>query len=181
MKKIPKTIASKSVYKNQYLQVKVDTLKLNGNEWEYAYFLKPNRNGVSILPVDEKGIYLVYQYRHASNAFLWQIPMGMIDKGSSEIETARNELLEEAGIVAKKLIKIGSVIAEPGMSNQEEFVYVAKDLTFEKQKTHFNEVGMEVKHFTYENIKEMVRQGEIKCGFTLSALHLFRNNYLKKS
>ncbi len=177
MQKIPKLISSTSAYKNSFQEIRVDVLGIDGKKWEQVYFVKPNKNGVGVLPVDERGIYLVNQYRHASSAFLWQIPMGMMEKGSSELQTAKAELLEEAGLEAREFIKIGSLFPEPGMSNQEEFIFVAKGLTSIGQQPEDTEIGIQVKHFTFEEIEQMIKTGEIKCGFTLSALYLFRNNH----
>lgn len=179
MQKIPKIVGSRSIHKSSFVEVKIDVLELNGHRWEQVYFIKPNKNGVGILPIDETGIYLVNQYRHASQSFLWQIPMGMINKGSYELETAQEELAEETGLMAEEFIKIGSLIAEPGMSNQEEFIYVAKGLKHSRQNLGITELGMQVKHFSFDEIERMVQNGEIKCGFTLSALYLFNNNFLK--
>lgn len=161
------------------MEIKVDTLSLNNNEWEYAYFIKPNKNGAGVLPIDETGVYLVNQYRYPSHDFFWQIPMGMVDEGSTELETAKKELLEETGISAKKLTFIGSFVAEPGMSNQETFVYAGEELSFGEKHEEANEIGMRLKHFTFVEIEQYIAKGRIKCGFTLSALLLLKNNYLK--
>lgn len=179
MQKIPKLVTSKTLFKNDFQEVKLDIIALDGKQWEQVYFIKPNKDGVGILPADETGIYLVNQYRHANRSFMWQIPLGMINKGDTALETARKELLEEAGISAKELIQIGSLIAEPGMSNQEEFIFLATGLEMRQQHPEDSEVGMQVKHFTFDEIEKMVREGEIKCGFTLSALYLLKNNYKK--
>ncbi len=133
------------------------------------------------LPIDEKGIYLINQYRRANDRFLWQIPGGGIEEGELPEESARHELLEETGITAKKMTKIGSVLAEPGLSTEETFIFVAEDFEkFGKQNLEVSEVGMEVKYFTFEEIKAMIQKGEIMCGFALSALALLQNNYLKR-
>lgn len=178
MDKVPKAISSKSIYKNPYSEVKVDTVEFNGRQWEQAYFTKPNKDAVLILPIENGGIYLLYQYRYPSQQFLWQLPAGQIDLGKSEIETAKAELAEEAGMTADKLIKIGSVIAEPGMSPQEAFIYVAEGLRKGDQHFSQGEIGMKLNYFSFKEIKEMIKNHEIKCGFTLSALMVLKNNYL---
>lgn len=180
MTKIPQVTSSKSLYKNKFLEIKVDTLALNNKEWEYAYFIKPNKNAAGILPIDNTGIYLVNQYRYPSGEYFWQIPMGMVEVGSSELDTAKKELLEETGITTKRLTFIGSINAEPGMSNQETFIYVGEDLSFGEKHEDENEIGMKLKHFTFAEIQEQIAKGAIKCGFTLSALMLLRNNYLNR-
>ena len=172
--------SSKSIYKNKYTEVLVDTLKLDGHEWEHVYLIKPNKKGVGVIPLDAEGIYLVNQYRHPIRSFLWQLPMGMIDIGMSEEETVRQELLEEAGFKAKHLTRIGSFFAEPGVIDQEQVVYVAEKLKAVEQKPEETEVGMKVKHFTFAEINSMILNGELQCGFTLSSLLLFNKIYLKK-
>lgn len=179
MNKLPTITASKSIYKNEFLEIKVDTLSLDEHSWEYAYFIKPNKNAAGVLALDGRGVYLVNQYRHPSHDFFWQIPMGMVDVGSNELETAKKELQEETGIKAAKLTCIGSFLAEPGASNQKMFVYVGEELTLGKKHQEVKEIGMKLKHFTFEEIKQCISEGTIKCGFTLSALLLLKNNYLK--
>ncbi len=181
MSKIPNVISTRSVYKNEFLEIKVDTLSLDDNQWEYAYFIKPNKNAAGVVAMDETGIYLVNQYRHPSHDYFWQIPMGMVDVGSNEQETARKELLEETGITAAKLTFIGSFFAEPGASNQEMFVYVGEGLTIGQKHEDIKEIGMKLRHFTFEEIKDNITKGNIKCGFTLSALLLLKNNYLSSA
>ena len=171
---IPKTINSRSVYSNRYIDVRVDTLEFDGKNWEQVYFIKPNNDNVGILPVTENGIYLVSQYRYASKDYFWQIPMGMVDKNSTEPETASHELAEEVGFKANKLVKIGSFNAEPGMSPANTHIYVASGLEKVQANSEISEIGMKAKLFTFEEIKKSIMDGIIRCGFTLSALYLFK-------
>lgn len=177
--KVPKTIQSRSIYSNSYINIRVDTLKYNGKQWEQAYFTKPNKDSVGILPVTSEGIYLVSQYRHASKDYFWQIPMGMVDQNSSEREAAVHELAEETGLIANDLVKIGSFNAEPGMSPANTHIYVATGLKDGKARPEASEVALQSKLFTFKEIKEAVSSGVIHCGFTLSALYLY-NEYKEK-
>jgi ADP-ribose pyrophosphatase YjhB (NUDIX family) len=174
-----KRISSKTIYKNSFLEVKVDTVTNNGNQWEQVYFTKPAKNAAGVLPLDKKGVYLVNQYRYASGRFLWQLPMGMIDKGRTKIQTAKNELKEEAGITAKKYTLLGSFIIEPGMSPQKLFVYSAEGLKEVDNNPQYTEVGMKRKHFTFGKLRRMIKTGELKCGITLSSLMLLNSNFPK--
>lgn len=178
MSRIPKTQSSRIVYRNPYVDIKVDTLERDGIQWEQVYFVKPNDNAAGVIATDGKGIYLVRQYRYASHAFFWQIPMGMIDKGNDPLETAKIELREEAGIIAEKLQKIGMVVAEPGMSPQKISIFVATGLQKGVNKPTELEGEMRVQYFKMDDVHTMIRDGKITCGFTLSALMLFKNNYL---
>lgn len=175
--KTPRVISSENVYKSKYVEINNDTLEFNGKMWNHVYFSRPSKDGASIIPIDDDGIYLVEQYRHPHKKFFWQTPMGMINPGDSPRITAQKELKEETGITAKDFFAIGSFIPEPGMSDQEVFVYVAEGLSFGDSQFEKQEIGMNVRCFGYEEIKEEIRKGTITCGFTLSALTLFWNNY----
>lgn len=174
-----KVKSTRSVYKNRYVDVRVDTLKLKTHIWEYVYFVKPQKNSVGIIPLDKYGLYLVRQYRHASKLYLWQIIGGMIESGNTEKETAKKELKEEAGLVAKKMRRLGAFIAEPGMSPQKTIIYTAEHLTFEQNIPHITETGIQLKYFPFKQISNMIKKEQIICGFTLSSLLLLKNNCLR--
>jgi ADP-ribose pyrophosphatase len=171
---IPKTISSRSVYTNPYIDVLVDTLEFKGKQWEQAYFVKPNSDTVGILPVTPTGMYLVSQYRYASRDYFWQIAMGQVDKGHTELDTATHELAEEVGFKAKELIKIGSFNAEPGMSPAKTHIYLATGLSSVEAQAEASEVGMKAKLFNFAEIEDMIQDGRILCGFTLSAYLLYK-------
>jgi 8-oxo-dGTP pyrophosphatase MutT (NUDIX family) len=177
MKKVPQTVSSRSIYKNKFVEIKVDEVTLDGNNWEHAYYVKPFKNAAGVVAINETGLYLLDQFRYPSQKFFWQIPMGMMENDADPLETAKRELHEEAGITAKKYTSIGSLYGEPGMSNQEVFIFVGEDLTCGKQHTEMNEVGMKLKHFTFEEVDKLIKDGKIQCGFTLSALLLFKSNF----
>ena len=170
---VPKTISSRSIYSNPYMDIKVDIIEFGGRQWEQAYFIKPNKDNVGILPVTEEGIYLVSQYRYASKEYFWQIPMGMVDINSSEIVTVNHELAEEVGFKASELVKIGSFNAEPGMSPANTHIYLATGLESVTANSEISEVGMKTKLFSSKEINDAVVDGTIHCGFTLSALYLY--------
>lgn len=163
------------------MEVKLDTLSQNGYEWEYAYFEKPNKNGVGVIATENNGSYLVRQYRHASKEFFWQIPLGMIDPNMSPIDAAKQELREEAGISAQDMKEIGIFVPEPGISPQKMHLFVAKKLTPVQRDLSTTEQNMESRFFSFGEIEKMVKSGEITCGFTLSSLMLFRIHFLNKS
>ena len=59
---------------------------------------------IGVVPVDAEGnTYLVGQYRYTLNAYSWEIPEGGGPMDSHPLESAKRELLEETGLVARKL------------------------------------------------------------------------------
>lgn len=170
---------STSVYKNKFVQFVVDTVDLNGYQWEQAYFVKPAGNAIGVMPTDGNGLWLVNQYRYPAKSYFWQIIMGMINPGQTELDCVNQELQEEAGLITSKLIKIGSALAIPGMSSEENFLYVAENVIKTSSRKDETEVGLKVKYFTFHEITKMIKNGDIRCGLTLSALFLFNIKHQK--
>jgi len=115
MMKNPWTIlGEKPVYDNQWINVtEYDVLNPSGGKGIYG---KVHFKGlaIGILPLDEAGYtWLVGQYRFPLDAYSWEIPEGGGDPGVAPIESARRELKEETGLVAKEW----SLIQEMHLSN----------------------------------------------------------------
>src|SRR5436190_22902560 len=54
--------------------------------------------GVAILPVEGKTVGLIRIYRHAIQAFSWEIPRGFMDPRENSRAAAARELVEEMGL-----------------------------------------------------------------------------------
>jgi 8-oxo-dGDP phosphatase len=86
---------------------------------------------VAIVALDERDrVLLIRQYRHPAAATLWEIPAGLRDvHGESLVETARRELLEEAGCRATDWRVLADYLSSPGISTERLRVFLARGLT----------------------------------------------------
>ncbi len=86
---------------------------------------------VAVVALDERDrVLLIRQYRHPAAATLWEIPAGLRDvDGEALIETARRELLEEAGCQAADWRVLADYLSSPGISTERLRVFLARDLT----------------------------------------------------
>ena len=103
-----------------FVTVTYDVTKLDGNHYDYEYFMATRHDKDHILPVtkdysrpdgvtiplyyvDEEGkvsVLLTSQFRPAVGRRVTSIPAGLLDEGDTDIkEAARREALEEAGAV----------------------------------------------------------------------------------
>ena len=62
---------------------------------------------------DKKRILLVRRFRLPARQFMWEIPAGRLDEGESPLQAAKRELVEEAGVRAKKWKKLVSYYPSP--------------------------------------------------------------------
>ena len=114
----PKTVSSKTKYRDSHIRVHHDVLEANSFSWNQVYLEWHHKNAVCIIPFENNGVFLIRQYRHAVSQYLWQFPGGLMEPNISEMNMARKELLEETGFVAEKLRKIGTISPEPGLTTR---------------------------------------------------------------
>ncbi len=86
---------------------------------------------VAVVALDAEGrVLLIRQYRHPAAAELWEIPAGLRDvAGEPLLETARRELLEEAGCLAREWRVLTDSLSSPGISTERLRIFLARDLT----------------------------------------------------
>jgi 8-oxo-dGDP phosphatase len=86
---------------------------------------------VAIVALDDRDrVLLIRQYRHPAAATLWEIPAGLRDvDGEPLVETARRELLEEAGCEAADWRVLADYLTSPGISTERLRVFLARRLT----------------------------------------------------
>ncbi|HEY2079057.1 MAG TPA: NUDIX hydrolase [Streptosporangiaceae bacterium] len=86
---------------------------------------------VAIVAIDEADrVLMIRQYRHPVRSMLWELPAGLRDvPGEPPLETARRELLEEAGYQAGDWHELADYLSSPGISTEQVRVYLARNLT----------------------------------------------------
>lgn len=85
---------------------------------------------VAILALDDEDrVLMIRQYRHPVGATLWEIPAGLRDvAGEPLVETARRELLEEAGYRAETWHVLADFVSSPGITTERLRVFLARNL-----------------------------------------------------
>lgn len=86
---------------------------------------------VAIVPLNDDGsVMMIDQYRHAVGRRLREIPAGLLDvAGEHPVDTARRELVEEIGFLAREWSVLVDVVPSPGLSDEAVRVFLARGLT----------------------------------------------------
>ena len=144
-------------------------------------------NASCVLPVDHERdkLLLVRQMRpgvmsnrdpavRQQTPFL-EIVAGLIDPGEDPLETARREALEETGFAVHGLEKIAEAYASPGTVTEYVFIYAGQ---YDSRKPVHEGGGLasegeniEVVELTIDEVRQMLKQGEIRDAKTLIALN----------
>jgi len=171
LKELPR-LSSQIQDKNPWWEYKKDTyLHPDGSEGEYYYIHTPG--AAMMIPITDDGkIIMVRQYRYLNRRESLEFIGGGVKPGKSYEESAREELLEEAGVIAEELTRIGEYNPMNGATDEICNIFVAGSLKRTAMKPDVSE-EFEVLEFDYTHICELIKDGSIWDGMTLAAFALF--------
>jgi 8-oxo-dGTP pyrophosphatase MutT (NUDIX family) len=126
---------------------------------------------VSIVALTANGkIPIVRQYRPAIEGFSWELPAGMVDAGESPIDCCRRELLEETGLTARRIERLGENSPCTGrLSNRIHSFFVEAG---ERIAAFAPEAGLTVKLASPAELARLVMAGNFISQLHLGALLL---------
>lgn len=163
------TLSSKIVYKNPVFKLREDIVIKPDKKKDIYAFLSTNRT-VGMLPLDKNNnVYLCNQFRYIFKEDSWEMPRGFVDKHESLVDAGKRELLEEAGLIAKNLKKIGSFRPSIGLLDEEDIIFLARDLSFSNQEIDKFEIER-VKKFSFEQALRLIEKNKILDGLTITAI-----------
>ncbi len=168
MKLEEKQINTQKIYDGKILSLRKDMVSLPNGTTSYREIIS-HSGGSAILCVDNGKVLLVKQFRYAYNTAIWEIPAGKLNLNEDPAITAKRELEEECGVVAKRIELLSTVYPSPGYTDEVIRIYRAYDLA--QGKTNFDEdENLISQWFDINEVLDMVKTGEIRDAKTIIAL-----------
>lgn len=126
-----------------------------------------HRGSVILLPMTGPDrILLVRQYRYVVNEWLWELPAGTLEPNESLEAAALRECHEEVGKIAGRATKLSSFFPSPGFCDEEMNFFLLTDLRDrlpgEPAPHQDPDEILNVKEFSVQDVREMVRDGQIR-------------------
>ncbi len=174
-------LSKKEVYDNPWIKV-TESQVLNPNGGKGIYGVVHFKNlAIGVIPIDDEGnTWLVGQDRFPFDGkFTWEIIEGGGPLGVDPIESAKRELLEEAGLKAKKWELIQEMDLSNSATTEVAKIYVATGLSFHESDPDDTE-KLEVKKLPFEEVYQMVLKGEIVDSLSVSGIMRYKLNQLNK-
>ncbi|MEB3787380.1 MAG: NUDIX hydrolase [Desulfurococcales archaeon] len=132
-------------------------------------------DSVAVLPVDgDGGIILIRQYRPSTGEWLLEAPAGTIKEGEAPEEAARRELLEEAGLEASELVRVGMGYVSPGYSTEKMTLYIARGLKPGEARPEYYEAIEGTVKLGLDEALTLVEKGEIRDVKTILLLYALK-------
>lgn len=163
------------VYESPYRLLLVDLIE-DGKGGCYPYERLVNAaegGGVVMIPLWRGRILLLRQYRHPLREEQLCFPRGFSEAGSKARENAERELWEELGARCQRILPLGEVAPDSGLSASAAEVFLCE---LESYEPSLREEGVrEILTLSEEELKQCLVRGEINDGFTLAALTLWQS------
>lgn len=170
---VPREI--RKIFDGRIFSVQVETIAL-ANGAELAAEIIRHPGSVVIIPVTDTGeIILVRQYRHAIGRWAWELPAGSLKPNEDVEKAAIRECHEEVGLIPERIERLGAFYPTPGYCDEEMNFYRATGLrqAREHEAAYPDEdEDIEPKAFSREEIRSMIRSGEIIDLKTVAGLSL---------
>lgn len=144
-----------------------DMVLVHGVQRPYDYV--EIHGGVCILAVYQDKFCVLREYRYPLKSYQYQLLGGFIDDGEAVEVAAARELLEETGLVADRVIDLGSFYPSFGSTNEQIFLAAAICTRREAPQQEVSEV-IEPMFMTKDELLALVDQGKFKHGAGLVAL-----------
>jgi ADP-ribose pyrophosphatase len=126
-----------------------------------------HRGSVVLLPMTAPDrIVLVRQYRYVVGQWLWELPAGTLETNESLHAAASRECHEEVGKIAGHVEKLLSFFPSPGFCDEEMHFFrmtALRDRLASEAPAHQDPDEMlEVQEFPVDEVRRMIRAGEIR-------------------
>ncbi len=164
------SLSSEVKYDNPWIELtEYQVLNPSGNKGIYGVVRFKNL-AIGVLPLDEdRNTWLVGQWRFPLKAYSWEIPEGGGPLGIDPLDSAKRELKEETGLIAKKYTELGRIHTSNSVCDESGILYLAQDLELTESEPEENE-DLVVKKLPFEEAYRMVMDGRITDSLSMTAI-----------
>lgn len=161
------TVKSEMIYEGRILNLRVDTVELPNRMYSKREIVEHQRS-VGMLCFEGDELFLIKQYRKATEQVMLELPAGMIEAGEQPREAALREMEEEIGYSTEDLEYLCDSYSSPGFTDERISFFAATDL-FERKRKSDDDEFLEVVKIPFNEVLEMIELGEILDGKTILA------------
>lgn len=123
---IEKTLNSQLIYDGPFLKVHQDDVLMSDGHKTKREFVKHPGASLIVPVFDDFETMIVEQYRYPLKTTFIEFPAGKMDPGEDSLTTAKRELLEETGLIAKKWDLLTLIHPVIGYSDEVIYLYLAR-------------------------------------------------------
>ena len=157
-------------YENPWIKVTEDKVKNPvGKDGIYGV-VHFKTHAIAIIPLDQNNnTWIVGQYRYPLDSYEWEVVEGGCPEGTSPIETAKRELIEEVGLKAEHFEMILEMQLSNSTTDELSYTYIARGLSYVGEEPEEDE-QLAIRKLPFEEVYHMVLRGEIRDGLSVASI-----------
>jgi 8-oxo-dGTP pyrophosphatase MutT (NUDIX family)/GNAT superfamily N-acetyltransferase len=166
----PQRVDRRTIYESEWVNLYLDSVIFpDGKFIDRYHMLDFPKQAVAALVQDQDGKLLFERvYRYPTGRMEWEVPAGGIEPGEDILETAQREIFEETGFTSHQHKLLYSFFPANGNTNIQ-FHLVSCQAGDRSGNMDEGEI-FEIRWMSRTEIQELLHTGELKDGFTLSAV-----------
>jgi ADP-ribose pyrophosphatase len=172
------------IFDKKYLVVKAENIvfskKINDKieKLEKQYYTATCRDFVAAIVIKNDKLLLVNQYRVPLRKFNTEFVAGIIENNETPEQAIRKELLEEAGIKANNLIKLGTTHPLVGINAVTGHIFLVTDFDEVERRLEEYELftNLTINWMDISEFISKIKSNELNDGNILSAWALYMLN-----
>ncbi len=162
-------VCGEELYAGSFLSLRRDVVRLpDGSETVREYVRHPGAVAIVALLGDGR-VVLERQHRYPHGRDFLEVPAGKLEPGESHFATAKRELQEETGYVAREWTRLGVIHTTVAYSDESIELWLASGLEQRAAKLDDGEF-LEVLVLPFEAAIAMIRDGRITDAKTIAGL-----------
>lgn len=172
-------LAAKDVSPSPWFPIESRTYQLPNGKLIEDFTVTTIADVAMIVPITNEGkIVFVRQYKPGVDEITIEFPAGRIEPNHVDIEdTAMHELKEETGIIAGRLLSLGTIAGFPTKGSELINGFIARDLEF-TGKQHLDETeDIEILQLTPGEVDDYIKSGKIMTSHTIAFWHILKLRY----
>jgi 8-oxo-dGTP pyrophosphatase MutT (NUDIX family) len=156
-------------YLSDWVNVWLADVELPDGKHLEHHVLRMPKHSVTVAPLDRNRVLLLWRHRFITDAWGWEVPAGWAEPGEDPVAAAGRELEEETGWTARRLTRLCSYHAMPGLSDHKFTMFKAEGCVYANEPAEGSEAAR-VAWIPLDQILAMIRDGTISDGPSITAL-----------
>lgn len=157
------------IYENSWVNLWLTDVETpDGNRWEH-HVVKLRHLAVAAVVNERREVLMMWRHRFITDAWAWELPMGLVEEGETPADAAAREVLEETGWRPGPIRSL--IYAEPanGITDSQHHVFRADGAMYEGPPTEKNESDR-IEWIPLADVRGMIDRREIISSGSLVGL-----------